>query len=100
MSVLHPSSFEQLHNALHAEQKLAELDLFADLAELHDSEPCQRLRALFADQYRKAVGVHPAQRDTFRSALERIRDDGNMPVASWTPSPLTRTDRPEGEKPP
>jgi hypothetical protein len=65
---------------LRAEAKLARLDLHADLAELHDTETCPRLRRSFADKYRKVIGVFPHQREALRAGLERIRDGGKMSV--------------------
>ena len=67
-----PLSAEELREQLRAETRLAKLDLFADLAELHDTELISRQRKEFAARYRACVGVHPDQRFTFRSALERI----------------------------
>lgn len=38
------------------------------------------LRRSFAERYRRLIGVDPSRRQEFRSALERIRAGGRMPV--------------------
>ena len=71
---------EQCREELKADRKLAEMDLFADLAELYETEQSPRLRQRFADRYRRLIGVHPEQRKEFRAALERVLAGGGMPV--------------------
>jgi len=66
---------------LRAEQKLAEMDLYEDLAALHEEETCNVLKARFAERYRELIGVHPDNRDQLREAMERVRDGGGADVA-------------------
>jgi hypothetical protein len=66
---------------LKAERKLAELDLYEDLAGLHAEETCHLLKARFAERYRELIGVHPDRRDELREAMERVRDGGGAEVA-------------------
>lgn len=70
----------ELHQALDAECKLAEMDLYEDLALLHDDEPCPILRRWYAERYRKLIGVLPQRRLELQHALERVREDGTPPV--------------------
>ena len=56
------------------------MEFHADLADLWETETCPTLRQQFAEQYRRLIGVHPAQRELFRSALQGIRDGGGRPV--------------------
>lgn len=79
-AVPRPLSADDYREALNADCKLAELELYDDLAALHDEETCPRMRQLYAQRFRELVGVHPDQRDEFQQALERIRDGGGVPV--------------------
>ena len=45
-------SADELREQLHAETRLAKLDLFEDLADLHDTEPIHREREKLAARYR------------------------------------------------
>ena len=72
---------EELHEALRADVKLAELDLYADLAALWEEETVPELRQQHAAWYRRLLGVHPAKRDAVREGLLRIQAGGGMPVA-------------------
>ena len=40
----------------------------------------QSLRQEFAARYRELIGVHPAQRDEFREALDLVKEGGGMSV--------------------
>src|SRR5262249_9805234 len=71
---------ENYRNIYAAESRLAKLDFLIDLAELHDTEPCPRLRQSFAERYRKLIGVHPDLRERFRAGLERLRVTGMISV--------------------
>jgi hypothetical protein len=72
----------ELREALQAECKLAELDLYEDLAALHDEETCPVLRRYFAERYATILGVQPDRREELRSALEPIRDGSGASVAA------------------
>lgn len=77
-----PLTADELHEQLRAEVRLSQIELFEDLAELHDTEPSVRLRAEFAERYRRGVGVYPALRQEFKAAMERIvAGVGNRPIA-------------------
>ena len=71
---------EELHEGLRADVKLAELELYADVAALWEEETVPELRQQHAAWYRQLLGVHPAKRDAFREGLIRISGGGGMPV--------------------
>jgi hypothetical protein len=73
-------SAEELDEVLKADVKLAELDLYADLAALWETETVPGLREHHAAWYRRLLGVHPAKRAAFRDGLLRIQAGGGMPV--------------------
>ena len=74
-------SADQLMEQLRADIHLANLDLFEDLALLHDTEPNAQLRADFARQYHKLLGVDPPQRLKFQAGLQAILDGNGKIVA-------------------
>jgi hypothetical protein len=76
-----PPSAEHWLEEARAEEKLAQMELVEDLAMLVETETCPRLRRQMAEQYRKAIGVDPAQREELRVALIRAKTGGGMPVA-------------------
>ena len=63
-----------------AELRLERVAAHEDVAEFFDNETVPAERQLFAESYRRLVGVHPDDRHEFRQSLERIRDGGGMPV--------------------
>ena len=65
-------SAQELREQMNAETRLAKLDLFEDLAELHDTEVVLQERVRLSAQYQACVGVPPQQRNEFRAAMERI----------------------------
>ena len=71
-------SAEEWEQQLQAEQRLAEIDLFEDLAILVEEEPCLAIRKEMANRYRKLIGVWPTQRDAFRMGLEHVRAAGGI----------------------
>ena len=75
-----PLSADAYRNILDAEARLALLEIYEDLADLHDTEHSDRLRTKFAEQYRRCVGVTPNQRGHFRVGLEHLCNSGAMPV--------------------
>ena len=74
MATDRPLSADELREVLHAETKLAELDLYADVAAAVETEPSSELRSRYADEYRRVVGVPAENRGQFRTSLEAIRD--------------------------
>ena len=56
------------------------MDLVEDLAVLAETEECRRLRRQLADRYRSLIGVDPQHREGLRSAMQRVRAGGGMPV--------------------
>jgi hypothetical protein len=81
MTLARPLSADELREQLRAETRLAKLDLFDDLAELHDTAMTERERQAFAERYRDYVGVLPARRAMFRLALEKILAGDGSTVA-------------------
>ena len=77
--ILQPTA-KELHEALRADVKLAELDLYADLAAFWEEETVPELRQQHAAWYRQLLGVHPAKRDAFREGLLRISVGRGTPV--------------------
>lgn len=53
---------------------------FHDLAHRFEQKASAHLRQEYAERYRRVIGVHPAAREEFRQALERICAGGRMPV--------------------
>lgn len=56
------------------------MDRHADLAGRYEFASSPALRRLFGERYRRLIGVYPEYRETFRSALERVRNGGGMSV--------------------
>ncbi len=79
--------------ALAAEAKLAAMELASEYADLREAEACPRLRAHFAAQYRRMIGVDPTKRDDLAVALRGIRDGGRRSVDEVL-AELTRTGPP------
>jgi hypothetical protein len=75
------SPMGQLQNELAAEEVLAMMDLQEDLADLHDTETCDKLREKFAGMYQEFIGVLPDQRQEFREALETVLSGSQIPVS-------------------
>ena len=75
----HPSAEQHLEE-LRAEAKLAEMDFLEEAAVLAESEGPPVLRRHLSERYRAAVGVRPEDRGELRSALERVKAGGGMPV--------------------
>jgi hypothetical protein len=71
-----PFSADDWKEQLQAEQRLAKMDLFEDLAALVEEEPCAALRQKLANRYRKLIGVSPEHRHDFRLRLERTVEGG------------------------
>jgi len=71
-------SAEGWEEQLQAEQRLAEMDLFEDLALLAEEEDCTAIRKQMANRYRNLIGVWPVHRDEFRLGLERLKAAGGM----------------------
>jgi hypothetical protein len=79
MSAVPFSEHDRLRHQLAAETTLAELDLYEDVAELHDTAVGAE-RDRFAAWYRTLVGVHPDRRQDLRAVVKRIEADGNRLV--------------------
>jgi folate-dependent tRNA-U54 methylase TrmFO/GidA len=67
-----PLSADELREQLRAETHLAKLELFEDLAVLHETATIDRERRCLAERYRACVGVPPDRRTEFRAVLERV----------------------------
>jgi hypothetical protein len=74
-------SADQLREQLKADVCMADLDLFEDLADLHDTEGSAKLRVEFANRYRKILGVNPPQRHKFKEGLQGILDGNGKFIA-------------------
>ena len=66
---------------LRAEAKLAQMDFLEEAAALAESDGPPILQRHLQNRYRAAVGVSPKQRGELRSAMERVKAGGGMPVA-------------------
>jgi len=75
-----PQTAEQAWQARAADRKLQVLTATAHLAEGWERETSERVCQAYVSLHRKLVGVHPAQREEFRAALNRICDGGGMLV--------------------
>lgn len=80
MTELEPQTATEILESLKADAKLAHMEACDDLAKLCDKETTPRLRELFAQQYRCAIGVDPAQRDALRVGLKVIQQTGQPAV--------------------
>lgn len=78
---LPPLSADELLEQFRAETRLANMDLFEDLAILYETETTASLRKKFAQRYLRLIGVVPEQRQEFRAALKRIVAGGRQPIA-------------------
>lgn len=76
----HPTA-EEYRETLRAETLLARMDWFEKFAGWHDEEACPRARNKIAESYRRVIGVHPDFRQQLRAALERVRENGRVPVS-------------------
>jgi hypothetical protein len=72
---------EQAMNRLQAGDLLRLLDALEPSARRWEEAGPGMLRRAIASRYRKLVGIEPGQRQEFRAALERVREQGGMPVA-------------------
>lgn len=70
-----------MREQLRADALLAKMDLVSDLAALHDEARDRSLRAIYAAQYRRLIGVSPSNRQAFQAALERIVAGGRQSIA-------------------
>jgi CO dehydrogenase/acetyl-CoA synthase alpha subunit len=70
---------ESLMNQIHAEAKLAALDVYDDLGELFDEE-VGRQRDYLRRRFRQLVGVDPEQRHDLRRVLQRVEQTGQITV--------------------
>lgn len=75
-------SADELHEILRAEVKLADLDLYEEVARAVETEPLSAVREVYAAQYREYLGISVDQRDVLRAALERIQGGGGDSVAN------------------
>ncbi len=81
VSESHPDPARRHLHAARADALLAKLDVYEDLAQLVDTETVPPVRARFAAQYERAIGVTPDERHALRSELRRLREDGARSIA-------------------
>ncbi len=67
-------SADELREVLLAEAKLAELELYTDVALAIETEPLAEVRAQYAAEYRRLLGISAADGSEFRASLESIRE--------------------------
>jgi hypothetical protein len=69
---------EQSWNRLKAKRLLDLMDGLEGSAQEWDCAQTDMLRRAIATRYRNLVGIEPDQRDSFRSALRTVREQGNV----------------------
>ena len=61
---------EELYERRKAERRLQLMELNESIAQGAESAASERLRAAYAERYRRLIGVPPSRRCEFRRALE------------------------------